>query len=74
MISDIVKDFNTEKLIEYLGRKDLKFKESHFKILCKKEIAGSDFLELTEEKFCSIGFAYKIHWKSQPEITKLLLT
>src|SRR3954454_4725128 len=50
-MSDMVKDFNTEELIDYLGRKDLKLKESHFKILRKEEIAGSDFLELTEEKF-----------------------
>jgi hypothetical protein len=56
-MSDVVKDFNTEELIEYLGRKDLKLKESHFKTLRNEEIAGSDFLELTEEKFRSIGFA-----------------
>jgi hypothetical protein len=56
-MSDVVKDFDTEGLIEYLGRKDLKLKETHFKILRKEEIAGSDFLELTEEKFHSIGFA-----------------
>src|SRR5271170_7594656 len=55
-MSDVIKDFNTEELIEYLGRKDLKLKESHFKILRKKEIASSDFLELTEEKLRSIGF------------------
>ena len=53
-MSDVVKDFNTEELIEYLGRKDLKLKESHFKIL---EIAGSDFLKLTKEDFRDIGFA-----------------
>ena len=56
-MSDIVKDFNTEELIEYLKRKDLKLKKIHFKILCKKEIASSDFLKLTEEKFHSISFA-----------------
>ncbi len=55
-MSDVVKDFNTEELIDYLERKDLKLKETHFKILHKEEIASSDFLELTEEKFCSIGF------------------
>src|SRR3954466_14811007 len=56
-MSDMVKDFNTEELIEYLGKKDLKLKESHFKILCNEEIASSDFLKLTKEDFCSIGFA-----------------
>ena len=55
-MSDVVKDFNTEELIDYLGRKDLKLKETHFKILRKEEITGLAFLELTEEKFRSIGF------------------
>ena len=35
----------------------MKLKESHFKILCKEEIASSDFLKLTKEDFRSIGFA-----------------
>jgi hypothetical protein len=56
-MSDVVKDFNTEELIDYLGRKDLKLKESHFKILRKEEITGLAFLKLTKEDFRSIGFA-----------------
>ncbi|GES95605.1 hypothetical protein GLOIN_2v1511347 [Rhizophagus clarus] len=56
-MSDVVKDFNTEELIDYLGRKNLKLDKDDIKILCKEKIAGSDFLELTEEKFRSIGFA-----------------
>ena len=51
MMSDVVKDFNTEELIDYLGRKDLKLDEDNIKILRKEKIASSDFLELTEEKF-----------------------
>ncbi|PKY49624.1 hypothetical protein RhiirA4_545404 [Rhizophagus irregularis] len=31
---DVAKGFNTEKLIEYLGRKDLKLDEDDIKILC----------------------------------------
>jgi hypothetical protein len=54
-MSDVVKDFNTEELIEYLGRKDLKLKESHFKILRKEEITGRSFLKLTEEKLERYG-------------------
>ncbi|PKC59353.1 hypothetical protein RhiirA1_469581 [Rhizophagus irregularis] len=53
---DVVKDFNTEELIDYLGRKDLKLNEDDIKILRKEKISGLAFLELTEEKFCSIGF------------------
>src|SRR5436305_6572257 len=56
-MSDVVKDFNTEELIDYLGRKNLKLDKDDIKILRKEKIAGSDFLELTEEKFRSIGFA-----------------
>ncbi|POG81185.1 hypothetical protein GLOIN_2v1511378 [Rhizophagus irregularis DAOM 181602=DAOM 197198] len=35
--------------------KDLKLKESHFKILRKEEITGLAFLKLTKEDFHSIG-------------------
>jgi len=54
-MSDVVKDFNTEELIDYLGRKDLKLKETHFKILRKEEITGRSFLKLTEEKLERYG-------------------
>ena len=55
-MSDVIKDFNMEELIEYFGRKNLKLNKDDIKILCKEKIAGFDFLELTEEKFRSIGF------------------
>ncbi len=53
---DIIKDFNTERLIKYLEKKDLKFKETYFKILQKEKIASFDFFELIKEKLCSISF------------------
>ena len=56
-MSDVVKDFNTEELIDYLGRKNLKLDKDDIKILRKEKIASSDFLKLTKENFCSIGFA-----------------
>ena len=56
-ISDVVKDFNTEELIEYLGRKDLKLDDDYIKILRKEKIAGPAFLETTQEEFRSIGLA-----------------
>ena len=56
-MSDMVKNFNTKDLIDYLGRKNLKLDKDDIKILRKEKIAGSDFLELTEEKFRNIGFA-----------------
>ncbi len=56
-MSDVVKDFNTEELIKYLRRKDLKLKETYFKILHKEEITGLTFFKLTKEDFRSISFA-----------------
>ncbi len=55
-MSDVVKEFSTEELIDYLERKNLKLDKDDIKILRKEKIASSDFLELTEEKFHSIGF------------------
>ena len=49
-MSDVVKDFNTEELIDYLGRKDLKLDENDIKILRKEKIVSRSFLKLTEEK------------------------
>ena len=54
-MSDVVKDFNMKKLIEYLKKKNLKLEESHFKILHKEEIADSDFLNISKEEFQSYG-------------------
>src|ERR1044071_9256622 len=55
-ISDIVKEFNMKEFIDYLEKKDLKLKESHFKILRKEEITSLAFFKLTKEDFHSIGF------------------
>ena len=54
-MSDVVKDFNTEELIDYLKKKNLKLEESHFKILRKEEISGLAFLDTTKEDFRSYG-------------------
>ena len=56
-MSDVVKELDTEELINYLRRRDLKLKDAYYKILQKEEITGLDFLELTKEDFHSIGFA-----------------
>jgi hypothetical protein len=52
----VIKDFNTKEFIEYLERKDLKFKEFHFKFLHKEKITSLVFLKLTKKDFCSISF------------------
>ncbi|CAG8615167.1 7819_t:CDS:2 [Paraglomus occultum] len=56
-MADVVKDLDTEEHINYLWKKDLKLKESHFKIFRKEEITGSAFLDMTEDRFRSIGLA-----------------
>ena len=53
IMSDVVKDFNTEELIDYLERKDLKFDEDDIKILRKEKISGLAFLDTTKEEFQS---------------------
>ena len=54
-MSDVVKDFNTDELIDYLGRKDLKLDEDDIKILHKEKISGLAFLDTTKEEFRSYG-------------------
>ena len=54
-ISDVIKEFNTEELIDYLERKDLKLDEDDIKILRKEKVAGRDFLKLTDEKLERYG-------------------
>jgi len=49
----VVKDFNTNELINYLRRKDLKLDEDEIKILCKEKIVDPDFHNTTKEVFRS---------------------
>jgi len=60
IMSDMVKDFNTEELIDYLKRKNLKLDKNDIKILRKKKIASSDFFKLTKEDFYSISFVLSL--------------
>src|SRR6266542_3447557 len=47
---DIIKNFNIEKFIYYLRKKDLKLNKDDIKILYKKKVANHDFLKLTKKK------------------------
>ena len=52
----MVRKLDTENLIEFLrGEEDLQLNETHFEILRNEEIAGRDFLKVTEEKLRSYG-------------------
>ena len=55
-MSDVVKDFNTKELIDYLRRKNLKLDKDDIKILRKEKITSLTFLKLTKKDFRSISF------------------
>src|SRR5438128_352513 len=54
-MADVVKDFDTEELIEYLRKKNLKLIEADFKIFRNERITGRSFLKTTKEEFRSYG-------------------
>ncbi|CAG8671629.1 11299_t:CDS:2, partial [Paraglomus occultum] len=54
-MADVIKNYKTEELIDYLRRQDLDLKESHFKIFRQEEISGRAFLNTTKEEFRSYG-------------------
>ncbi|RIB17677.1 hypothetical protein C2G38_2186666 [Gigaspora rosea] len=57
--SDEIHEYDTEKLIEYLQTvKKLKLNEKHFEIIRKVEIAGENFLKITEKKLYDFGFSF----------------
>ncbi|CAG8631929.1 19319_t:CDS:1 [Dentiscutata erythropus] len=55
MMANIIKKYKTEELIERW--EDLDLDNDDLSILHKQKISGFSFLELTEEKFLSIGLA-----------------
>jgi len=57
--SYLVKNWNTETLIDFLKKQNLKLDDDNLKILCKEKINGLFFFDLNEEKFHSISFALK---------------
>ncbi|PKY45850.1 hypothetical protein RhiirA4_542898 [Rhizophagus irregularis] len=54
---NLVENWDTESLIDFLKEQNLKLEKKHFDILRKEEITGLSFLDLSEEKFRSVGFA-----------------
>ena len=64
-MSDVVKEFNTKELIDYLRRKNLKLDKDDIKILRKEKISGLAFLKLTKEEYWprirSSNSSYRIH-------------
>ncbi|RGB25793.1 hypothetical protein C1646_820819 [Rhizophagus diaphanus] len=54
---NLVENWDTESLIDFSKEQNLKLEKKHFDILRKEEITGLSFLDLSEEKFRSVGFA-----------------
>ncbi len=50
-MSDVIKDFNIDELIDYLRRKDLKLDEDDIKILRKEKISDLIFFDTTKKEF-----------------------
>ena len=53
--SYLVENWDTETLIVHLKEQKLNLEKKHFDILRNEEITGQDFLDMTEENFCSYG-------------------
>ncbi|CAG8569054.1 19105_t:CDS:2 [Cetraspora pellucida] len=60
----------TEQLINFLHKQDLGLKDKHFDILCKQEVNGISFLELTLEKL--LVFPYELPGGPAEVIAKLV--
>src|SRR2546430_17693477 len=53
---DLVENWDTETLIDFLKEQNLKLEKKHFDILREEEINGLSFLDLTREDFEHYGF------------------
>src|SRR4051794_16361691 len=53
----LVENWDTETLIDFLKEQNLKLDDDDLGILRNEKINGLSFLDLTEEKFRSVGFA-----------------
>jgi hypothetical protein len=54
-MGDVIKNYDTEELIDYLRRKDLKLEDADFAVFRNERIAGLAFLEFTEKRFRDLG-------------------
>ncbi len=48
--SCLVENWDTETLINFLKKQNLKLDDDNLRIFCKQKVDGQAFLELTEEK------------------------
>jgi hypothetical protein len=55
-MGDAIRDYDTEELIDYLDRNNLKLIKADFDIFRRERITGLSFLELSKEDFINFGF------------------
>ena len=54
-MADVIKNYGTEDLIEYLMKKELPFDDKDFEIFRREKITGFSFLETTRQEFREYG-------------------
>ena len=55
-MADVIRNYKTEELIDYLRRQEDLNLDADLSILRKEKISGYDFVKLTKEEFRSIRF------------------
>jgi hypothetical protein len=55
-MDNVVKQYNTEALIEYLQKQELMLDDDDFKLFRREKITGLSFLNFTEEELQECGF------------------
>ena len=55
-MADVIKNYGTEDLIEYLEKKELPFDDEDMEIFRREKITGFEFLETTKQDFRNYGF------------------
>ncbi|CAG8461612.1 25911_t:CDS:2 [Gigaspora margarita] len=58
-LAEIVKNLNTEKLIEFLRGENLQLTDAHYEILRQKEISGCTFLKTIKDEFRDLGLKFE---------------
>jgi hypothetical protein len=54
--TDAVNGWDTDELVDFLHKQDLKLSDSHFQVFYQEEINGLAFLKMDEQSFRSCGF------------------
>ncbi|EXX50425.1 hypothetical protein RirG_270930 [Rhizophagus irregularis DAOM 197198w] len=69
--SYLVENWDTEALIDFLKEQNLKLDDDDLGILCNEKITGQNFLDMTEEKFCSYDLKSSLAMRLAKEVQTL---